>query len=44
MLLAALWFSDEKPTMTTLLRPLIDEMNSLFRNGDLRLLTFIMLS
>ena len=33
MLLAALWFSEEKPVMSTLLGPLMEEMNGLFQNG-----------
>ena len=34
MLLAALWFSEEKPSMTTLLRPLVDEINEISKNGN----------
>lgn len=34
MLLAALWFSEEKPVMSTLLGPLMEEMNELFHNGS----------
>lgn len=33
MILGALWFSDEKPTMTTFLRPLMDAFNDLYKNG-----------
>ena len=35
MLLVALWFSPEKPTMTTLLGPLIEELNLLYSQGNL---------
>ena len=34
MLLVALWFSEEKPLMTTLLGPLIEELNLLFSQGN----------
>ena len=33
MLLAALWFSEEKPTISTLLGPLMEELNDLLING-----------
>lgn len=33
MILAALWFSADKPTMTTFMRPLIDLFNDLYQNG-----------
>lgn len=33
MILAALWFSEQKPTMSTLLEPLFEEMNELYMNG-----------
>ena len=33
MILAALWFSEQKPTVSTLLGPLIEELNDLYVNG-----------
>ena len=33
MILAALWFSEQKPTMSTLLGPLMEELNALLVNG-----------
>ena len=33
MLLAGLWYSKEKPTMTTFLYPLLMELNNLWKNG-----------
>ena len=33
MILAALWFSEQKPTISTLLGPLMEEMNDLHVNG-----------
>ena len=33
MILGALWFSVQKPTMSTFLRPLIDSINDLYTNG-----------
>ena len=33
MILGALWFSSEKPTMATFLRPLIDSLNNLYLKG-----------
>ena len=35
MILAALWFSEQKPTISTLLGPLMEEMNDLHVNGML---------
>ena len=34
MILAGLWYSRDKPTMTTFLRPLIDELNCLYKDGN----------
>lgn len=34
MILGALWFSPEKPTMSSFLRPLIDAVNDLYVNGE----------
>ena len=34
MLLAGLWFSKTKPTVTTFLRPLMSTMNELYQNGE----------
>ena len=39
MLHSALWFSEEKPSMTTLLRPLMDEI---FKNGNCTLYMYTM--
>ena len=33
MLLAGLWFSKDKPSMHSFLRPIVDEVNDLFTNG-----------
>ncbi len=33
MLLVGIWYSREKPTMTTFLKPFIDSVNSLLENG-----------
>lgn len=33
MILGGLWYSKDKPTMTTFLRPLIDDLNDLYVNG-----------
>lgn len=33
MILAALWFSEQKPTMSTLLGPVMEELNDLLING-----------
>lgn len=32
-ILAGLWFSKQKPTMTTYLRPLVNKLNYLYTNG-----------
>ena len=34
MILAGLWFDDEKPTMSTFLHPLMLEMNRLYEKGN----------
>jgi hypothetical protein len=33
MLLGGMWYSKEKPTMTTFLKPILDEINMLYRKG-----------
>ena len=33
MLLGGLWYGKEKPIMTTFLKPLMDSLNSLYRQG-----------
>ena len=34
MLLAGLWYDNEKPTMTTFLYPLMSSVNRLFQQGE----------
>ena len=38
MLLAGIWFSSDKPTMTTLLRPVTQAVNDLYQRGDEQLI------
>lgn len=33
MLLAGVWYSKDKPTMTTFLKPIVEEINSLYTQG-----------
>ena len=33
MLLAGMWFSRDKPSMNTFLRPIIDDVNELYSKG-----------
>ena len=42
MLLAGLWYSKQKPTMSTFLRPLVSELNELFEKGLSRYFQIIM--
>ena len=35
MLLFAIWYSVDKPSMTTLLKPLVDDVNDLYLSGML---------
>ena len=35
MVLAGMWFSKDKPTMNSYLRPIIDEINDLYATGML---------
>lgn len=44
MLLAALWYSREKPNINTYLRPLIDEINELYTTGKATEITCIILT
>ena len=34
MLLAGVWYSKDKPTMTTFLKPIIEEINELYVHGN----------
>jgi hypothetical protein len=36
MLLAGVWYSRDKPTMTTFLKPIIDEINELYVHGNVK--------
>ena len=40
-LLAGMWLSDVKPTMSLFLRPVIDAINTLYTKGNLRFCIFI---
>ena len=35
MILAGMWFSKEKPTMSSFLEPLMNEVNDLSRTGNM---------
>ena len=33
MLLGGMWYGKEKPTMTTFMKPMLDEINMLYKKG-----------
>lgn len=35
MIVAGIWFAQHKPTMTTFLKPFIDKVNALYRDGTI---------
>ena len=43
MILAGLWFDVDKPTMATLLQPLMQEMSELYEKGSIKMFNFLML-
>ena len=41
MLLAGIWYSKDKPTMTTFLKPIIEEINELYTHGNITCMIII---
>ena len=42
MILGGIWFSEDKPTMNSFLKPIIDEINCLYSEGTVPRFSIIM--